>query len=69
MDLTPFSYINPCGYKNLSITQLIDLLDYKQKKEKLMQISSKKIVDYFASIHPDKMEIKKSYTKWNSDDS
>lgn len=25
MDLTPFSYINPCGYHNLAITQLRDL--------------------------------------------
>ena len=25
MDLTPFSYINPCGYRNLQVTQLVDL--------------------------------------------
>jgi lipoyl(octanoyl) transferase len=25
MDLTPFNYINPCGYKNLQVTQLADL--------------------------------------------
>lgn len=25
MDLTPFGYINPCGYENLTSTQLIDL--------------------------------------------
>jgi len=25
MDLTPFSYINPCGYRNLQVTQLADL--------------------------------------------
>jgi lipoyl(octanoyl) transferase len=25
MDLTPFKYINPCGYKNLQVTQLADL--------------------------------------------
>ena len=25
MDLTPFSYINPCGYKDLKVTQLSDL--------------------------------------------
>ncbi|WP_116964794.1 lipoyl(octanoyl) transferase LipB [Fastidiosibacter lacustris] len=24
MDLTPFSYINPCGYKNLKMTQISD---------------------------------------------
>ena len=25
MDLSPFSYINPCGYKGLQVTQLADL--------------------------------------------
>jgi lipoyl(octanoyl) transferase len=25
MDLTPFKHINPCGYKNLQVTQLADL--------------------------------------------
>ena len=25
MDLTPFSYINPCGYQDLQVTQLADL--------------------------------------------
>lgn len=25
MDLAPFSYINPCGYKDLKVTQLADL--------------------------------------------
>ncbi|GFO71825.1 lipoyl(octanoyl) transferase [Bathymodiolus japonicus methanotrophic gill symbiont] len=25
MDLTPFSYINPCGYQGLQVTQLADL--------------------------------------------
>ena len=25
MDLTPFSYINPCGYQGLQVTQLTDL--------------------------------------------
>ncbi len=27
MDLTPFSYIEPCGYKNLQITQMINETD------------------------------------------
>ena len=27
MDLTPFSYINPCGYKDLKMTQLKDFND------------------------------------------
>lgn len=26
MDMTPFKYINPCGYENLEMTQLIDLV-------------------------------------------
>lgn len=26
MDLTPFSYINPCGYKNLEICQISDFI-------------------------------------------
>jgi lipoyl(octanoyl) transferase len=25
MDLTPFNFINPCGYKDLKVTQLSDL--------------------------------------------
>jgi lipoyl(octanoyl) transferase len=25
MDLTPFSYINPCGYQNLQMAQVKDL--------------------------------------------
>jgi lipoyl(octanoyl) transferase len=25
MDLSPFSYINPCGYQGLQVTQLVDL--------------------------------------------
>ncbi len=25
MDLTPFSHINPCGYRDLAVTQLVDL--------------------------------------------
>lgn len=29
MDLTPFSYIDPCGYKSMKITQLYDLLKDK----------------------------------------
>jgi len=29
MDLTPFSYINPCGYPGMGVTQLSDLLTEK----------------------------------------
>ena len=27
MDLTPFSYINPCGYEGLEVTQIKELND------------------------------------------
>lgn len=39
MDLTPFSYINPCGYKDLAVTQLKDLsiqLSMQQLAEQLI---------------------------------
>lgn len=31
MDLHPFQHINPCGYRNMPVTQLTDLLDGRQK--------------------------------------
>ncbi len=31
MDLTPFSYINPCGHTGLEVTQLADLVDTPPK--------------------------------------
>lgn len=31
MDLTPFSYINPCGYAGLAITQLIDYVPHYER--------------------------------------
>lgn len=34
MDLTPFTYINPCGYAGLQTTQLVDLL-YKPEGDLL----------------------------------
>ncbi len=43
MDLTPFSYINPCGYQDLQMTQLSELIPGLQKnviKEKLVHLIS-----------------------------
>lgn len=37
LDLAPFEYINPCGYKGLQITQLSDLAEY----ESLEKVSKK----------------------------
>jgi lipoyl(octanoyl) transferase len=31
MDLEPFSYINPCGYPGMSVTQLRELLEEPQE--------------------------------------
>lgn len=33
MDLSPFSYINPCGYQGLKVTQLADLIMKKPSME------------------------------------
>lgn len=33
MDLAPFTYINPCGYRGLQSTQLRDLLERVDKKQ------------------------------------
>lgn len=35
MDLTPFSTINPCGYNNLSVTQIKDLVNITTTIEQL----------------------------------
>lgn len=43
MDLTPFQQINPCGYKDMSVTQINDLkpdLDLSGIKEELIKILS-----------------------------
>ncbi|MEM1243738.1 MAG: lipoyl(octanoyl) transferase LipB [Pseudomonadota bacterium] len=47
MDLRPFSQINPCGYKNLAMTQLADLVDN--------HISVTSIVPAFCAIITDKL--------------
>jgi lipoyl(octanoyl) transferase len=49
MDLTPFSLIDPCGYKNLQMTQLKDLgisLDNKDVADKIISIIKNKLMEY-----------------------
>jgi lipoyl(octanoyl) transferase len=49
MDLSPFSLIDPCGYKNLQMTQLKDLgiiLDNKDVADKITTIIKKKLMEY-----------------------
>ena len=44
MDLSPFLQINPCGYEDLSVTQLKDLkseFDFNTIKKELVQLLSK----------------------------
>ncbi|WP_024299921.1 lipoyl(octanoyl) transferase LipB [Methylomicrobium lacus] len=46
MDLTPFSYINPCGYAGLEVTQLADLgiaVDRDQLAERVLHILTEKL--------------------------
>jgi len=45
MDLEPFSRINPCGYEDMEVTQLIDHAEY-QHMEEIRQ----KFIGYFTSI-------------------
>jgi len=33
MDLTPFNFINPCGYNNLAVTQITDLNNHVSKNK------------------------------------
>ncbi len=46
MDLTPFSYINPCGYAGLETTQLVDLVEnpdqnlFQQAQDRLLMFCS-----------------------------
>jgi lipoyl(octanoyl) transferase len=49
MDLSPFSLIDPCGYKNLQMTQLKDLgiiLDNKDVADKIITIIKNKLMEY-----------------------
>ncbi|MBL1263115.1 lipoyl(octanoyl) transferase LipB [Candidatus Methylomicrobium oryzae] len=46
MDLTPFKFINPCGYAGLEVTQLADLgvaVDFDELAERLLQILTEKL--------------------------
>jgi lipoyl(octanoyl) transferase len=49
MDLSPFNLIDPCGYKNLKMTQLKDLgiiLDNKDVADKITTIIKNKLMEY-----------------------
>ena len=49
MDLSPFNLIDPCGYKNLQMTQLKDLgiiLDNKDVADKIINIIKRKLMEY-----------------------
>jgi lipoyl(octanoyl) transferase len=49
MDLSPFSLIDPCGYKNLKMTQLKDLgisLDNKDVADKIITIIKNNLMEY-----------------------
>ena len=49
MDLSPFNLIDPCGYKNLQMTQLKDLgiiLDNKDVADKIIIIIKNKLMEY-----------------------
>ena len=46
MDLTPFKFINPCGYAGLEVTQLSDLgvtIGHEQLAELVLQILTEKL--------------------------
>jgi len=46
MDLTPFKFINPCGYAGLEVTQLADLgvaVDREQLAERVLHILTEKL--------------------------
>lgn len=40
MDITPFTYINPCGYQDLQITQLVDYVKEYQRAQVEEQLIS-----------------------------
>ena len=40
MDLTPFSYINPCGYQGMAMTQINDFLPITCEETKLVFITA-----------------------------
>jgi len=40
MDLTPFSYINPCGYPSLKVIQMSDFIEKISKEAVINQLLS-----------------------------
>ena len=50
MDLTPFTYINPCGYVGMETTQLVDLVKspdqniFQQAQDKLLHVLQTNLV-------------------------
>ncbi|OOF37722.1 lipoyl(octanoyl) transferase LipB [Rodentibacter heidelbergensis] len=47
MDLTPFHYINPCGYAGLEMCQLADFIE---KKEATLDKVSPKLIKHFVEL-------------------
>jgi len=47
MDLAPFSWINPCGYEGLAVTQLSDLLE--RQHSGLLEETRQRLVDSLQS--------------------
>ena len=46
MNLSPFSLINPCGYKDLKITQMSNLTDNKPDLDKIKKQLTKNLTKY-----------------------
>ena len=46
MNLSPYSLINPCGYKDLKITQMSNLTDNKPDLEKIKKQLTKNLTKY-----------------------
>ena len=44
MDLQPFSLINPCGFDNLAVTQMADLMP-KEHRNGLFELTDKRLTD------------------------
>ena len=42
MDLTPFSFINPCGFESLAVTQIANFVD---EHDMLLQKTSRQLID------------------------
>ena len=46
MNLSPYSFINPCGYKDLKITQMSNLTDNKPDLDKIKKQLTKNLTKY-----------------------